>query len=318
MSQFRVLVGVKLDTKSLSTLKQQINNTKNIKLQVGATLDSKSLSALRQRISQTKDMRVSVDAKLDPKSLSVLKQRLNQAKGLRVKVGVRLDTKGLTALRNQIGKIKTKAIKLDIDTKGSKGKVDTVIKQINKLKSGKVKLNLDTTSAKQKITAIRNQIKSLGNVKVNLKLNVQNGQINQAKQSIQGLKNTAMNGVHFKFNTGTFANEVNKIRNAFNTLPAASNKATASVKNLRSAYSSLTGAMKSYNPNDAGSVQRAINAYNNYTIALKRTKNQLDVIKRSAVDPFAKMKLSNQIDEWLAKNTRATRAFKNEVDRLKA
>ena len=188
----------------------------------------------------------------------------------------------------------------------------------------RVGLELDKGSATSFKGRVESSVKPTVETKIDLDTK---GLQSQVKQSVNRVSD---NKIKLRVDTGTVKNEVNKIRTMFNSLkfpgevkvgdklPKSAERTAASVKKLKAAYRELDNAAKAYNPDDAGSVKRMTKAYDEYTFALKKAQNQLAIVKRSMADPMAKMKLTNQVDDWLQKNSRAAKHFRTEIEQLKA
>lgn len=302
MANFRVMVGVKLDTKSLTALKNQIKSS-NAQISVDAKLDKKTIGTLKTQIGSTKGAKISVDAKLDRKTLNVLKSQIGAVKGAKIPVGVKLDPKSIASLKSRINSVKGAKANIDVNEKSSTSKINTVKKQIDSIKTQKVNLNLNTESAKKKIATIKRQINALDNTKVNVVLNAKDAAAKEAEQKINRLKNTADN-IKFKVDTSSFAAQMQNIEQRAKRLVSENTEAAASVNKLRSAYSSLTNAAHAYDGSEA-SVNRLISANNQYYTALTRVRNQLQMISQATHSQANSIKF--KID---------TLSFDNDIDKI--
>lgn len=174
--------------------------------------------------------------------------------------------------------------------------------ELNTIKNLKVDINsVNTSGIKTSIqTAIKEAFQSAKVGKVNV-----NATANVGKTSTAGLNNTAsqIERINKAINSLTYEKQISQLKNGFVRLTGDANKAEIQIKEVKKAYDTL---VKSKG-------DERIVAEQNFLQLLVKEKNQLSINQAEAreyVDVLKVNKLRNDIQDWLKKNTAATREAK--------
>lgn len=242
-SQFRVLVGVKLDKKSLSALKNQIDG-KSVDLKVN--FNSKSI------LSELKAINATLKSLGKGGGLDSISSDLSQASSKASKVNS--DFSRLLATEREIGRIHLKIAGLDATSNDARvliGYLSTLETRAQGLRN-----SLDITSvSKGKLSTA--QFDRLNDVMTQTTTNAI-----AAREKIRSIVNVNMGN-------GAFAKQLSQMAANLGKVQARSSTTTTAVKQVGVAFRELKAAQAS------GNTSAIISAYNNYNAALNAANNQI-------------------------------------------
>lgn len=137
-------IKVKIQTASLTAIRQQVQNKFNANFRVGLEVTTATLNAIRQRI-QEKLGGFQIDASISSSSLTAVRQQIRGLNGLQVDISVRASAASLRLMRLQIEAMLNRsvfAIDLQIRTAGAQIQLDRWL-AANSDRSVDVNVNVD-------------------------------------------------------------------------------------------------------------------------------------------------------------------------------
>lgn len=207
-------------------------------------------------------------------------------------------------------------------------KIPSSIKKIEKEKIVLNNFTLNTKGLGAKIQQALNGQKftlNLTNVKVdNLSTQITGQMRNAGNQAGQQFSQSMLNKIKSQINNGGINASIAKITQEFNKLNASVNSTSnSSTSKLRTDLESLSTEFKTLNTlkaefNKGGlSEEQLVSKYNQFNNTLAKIKNTMTVVK-SETKEFANSMdvaiLQNKLESWLKKNTRASKAFRTEIE----
>lgn len=339
MSEYRIELGVKLNTSEIRSQVSKYNgNSNNAKLKLGVKLDTKGISNQIRAINSKTPVKVSL--KLDTKNaqsqINNIKKQIQQLGNIKINLGgssvnsrigsgqnVTQDTvnklkksyKELLTMANQISNLEAKIGKLKFA--GNNTKQIEVLE--SKLKSLKVTYDSLANSFINK-GALTSGVFDVGDLS-NLNNAVNQGKIklNELEAEYEDTRVKLARKLEINLQEGKFSAQVAKVNGDAKKLSSVTNELQQKLKALNIAEQSMNTAFKS------GSVEQKIQSYNNYKRALESVRNQLkqnQIAEQSATNTVAlnqaKQNLSLKMSNWLRDNSAATKQFGGEIKNLQA
>lgn len=171
-----------------------------------------------------------------------------------------------------------------------------------------LKTSLDTATSKQELQTLAKQLQSVLKASG---LDIDTSKImsafNQVTSEAKKVANQ-VNKIQHSLSVGDYDAQIETIKKGFIGLSGNAEEAETHVKGLRDALKSM---------HDATDDNGRLTAEKNYRLELEKTNNQLTIAKAKAkayVDVLKVQKLRNDIQDWLKKNTAATKEAKDAMN----
>lgn len=299
-SQFKVLVGVQLDKKSLSALQGQIDGKK---INIKANFDSKGI------LSELKAINATIKSLGKISGLDSVSADLTQTSSKATKANS--DFSRLLATIRQIGGLRAKIMGLDASSEQASILLNRLMQLEREASELKNTLNGNMSGAQ-----FERLSKTMSDASV--KADLFNAKIKDI--------------VNVNMSNGTFHAQMSKIEASLNRIQSQSPQTVSAVNALRDAFAKLQAAQKT---NDASVMA---NAHNNFTAALRAANNQIQMnissekkliaserqLANASRQTASAMRLMNSkeslissIDLWLKNNSMATKQFGAQLSELK-
>lgn len=205
------------------------------------------------------------------------------------------------------------------------GDIDNIRSQINDIKVSPIKLTMNTKNIQNQINSIKTQIQNLSNIKINLTGVNSNTGVQKTVSDVTKAYNNISNiqkrikSINIKFDDGTFTNDMNKVTMSLSKINTQSDEVASGMQKLNAAFAAMKTAK---NQND---IDGLIASYEQYKIALKNVKNQIEInqrVERQNIDASklanAKKNFSYTMEIWLKDNSAAAKQFGSEIEALRA
>lgn len=272
------------------------------------------------------DYKVDVDVNVNDGKLDELESRIKSIQDKTVKVNVKADTKEIsnavsTATKTMQSSGKTIKIKPVVDTSAFSA-INKTVTTLNKdntitVKTTGIETGLDG------VKRLRTEVRTLDSEgkQLDFKVSVQDDELLKTKTDAQMLieELKQIDTIKMKVDTGDISNQVDKIESDFRKITNVTKETQSAMDDFKSAQSLLNEARTS------GNNKELISGMEQYEIALKKVKNQIDINTRAQKEQASASKLmsdkqtfSLQMTKWLKDNSAAAEDFGGKIQKLQA
>lgn len=272
------------------------------------------------------DYKVDVDVNVNDGKLDELESRIKSIQDKTVKVNVKADTKEIsnavsTATKTMQSSGKTIKIKPVVDTSAFSA-INKTVTTLNKdntitVKTTGIETGLDG------VKRLRTEVRTLDSEgkQLDFKVSVQDDELLKTKTDAQTLieELKQIDTIKMKVDTGDISNQVDKIESDFRKITNVTKETQSAMDDFKSAQSLLNEARTS------GNNKELISGMEQYEIALKKVKNQIDINTRAQKEQASASKLmsdkqtfSLQMTKWLKDNSAAAEDFGGKIQKLQA
>lgn len=272
------------------------------------------------------DYKVDVDVNVNDSKLDELESRIKSIQDKTVKVNVKADTKEIsnavsTATKTMQSSGKTIKIKPVVDTSAFSA-INKTVTTLNKdntitVKTTGIETGLDG------VKRLRTEVRTLDSEgkQLDFKVSVQDDELLKTKTDAQMLieELKQIDTIKMKVDTGDISNQVDKIESDFRKITNVTKETQSAMDDFKSAQSLLNEARTS------GNNKELISGMEQYEIALKKVKNQIDINIRAQKEQASASKLmsdkqtfSLQMTKWLKDNSAAAEDFGGKIQKLQA
>ena len=272
------------------------------------------------------DYKVDVDVNVNDSKLDELESRIKSIQDKTVKVNVKADTKEIsnavsTATKTMQSSGKTIKIKPVVDTSAFSA-INKTVTTLNKdntitVKTTGIETGLDG------VKRLRTEVRTLDSEgkQLDFKVSVQDDELLKTKTDAQMLieELKQIDIIKMKVDTGDISNQVDKIESDFRKITNVTKETQSAMDDFKSAQSLLNEARTS------GNNKELISGMEQYEIALKKVKNQIDINTRAQKEQASASKLmsdkqtfSLQMTKWLKDNSAAAEDFGGKIQKLQA
>lgn len=272
------------------------------------------------------DYKVSIDVDVNDSKLDELESRIKSIQDKTVKVNVKADTKEIsnavsTATKTMQSSGKTIKIKPVVDTSAFSA-INKTVTTLNKdntitVKTTGIETGLDG------VKRLRTEVRTLDSEgkQLDFKVSVQDDELLKTKTDAQMLieELKQIDTIKMKVDTGDISNQVDKIESDFRKITNVTKETQSAMDDFKSAQSLLNEARTS------GNNKELISGMEQYEIALKKVKNQIDINTRAQKEQASASKLmsdkqtfSLQMTKWLKDNSAAAEDFGGKIQKLQA
>ena len=272
------------------------------------------------------DYKVDVDVNVNDSKLDELESRIKSIQDKTVKVNVKADTKEIsnavsTATKTMQSSGKTIKIKPVVDTSAFSA-INKTVTTLNKdntitVKTTGIETGLDG------VKRLRTEVRTLDSEgkQLDFKVSVQDDELLKTKTDAQMLieELKQIDTIKMKVDTGDISNQVDKIESDFRKITNVTKETQSAMDDFKSAQSLLNEARTS------GNNKELISGMEQYEIALKKVKNQIDINTRAQKEQASASKLmsdkqtfSLQMTKWLKDNSAAAEDFGGKIQKLQA
>ncbi len=302
--EFKIALGIELNTGELDAIKSQIDGIKPtpIKLTLDASNVTSQLNTIRNQIQSLSRIRINLGGNGSGGNSSAVN-------------AVTKSYRELLSMAKQISNLEIKIGGL----KTAGGNTNQIAVLEGQLKS------LQGTYEQLMNTFARSESLNSGGLDIGDLANLQ-AAVDQSKEKLSELdakvadtKAKLAEGINAKFDNGIFSNELSKMESGFDKLRSKSTETVTAMEQFKTAFSNLNIAKQS------GDVDKIVSSYETYKTALQNVKNQIDINTRAEQEMMNVEKLSNaktafssQIDVWLKNNSAAAKQFGSQIAQIKA
>lgn len=272
------------------------------------------------------DYKVDVDVNVNDSKLDELENRIKSIQDKTVKVNVKADTKEIsnavsTATKTMQSSGKTIKIKPVVDTSAFSA-INKTVTTLNKdntitVKTTGIETGLDG------VKRLRTEVRTLDSEgkQLDFKVSVQDDELLKTKTDAQMLieELKQIDTIKMRVDTGDISNQVDKIESDFRKIKNVTKETQSAMDDFKSAQSLLNEARTS------GNNKELISGMEQYEIALKKVKNQIDINTRAQKEQASASKLmsdkqtfSLQMTKWLKDNSAAAEDFGGKIQKLQA
>lgn len=272
------------------------------------------------------DYKVDVDVNVNDSKLDELENRIKSIQDKTVKVNIKADTKEIsnavsTATKTMQSSGKTIKIKPVVDTSAFSA-INKTVTTLNKdntitVKTTGIETGLDG------VKRLRTEVRTLDSEgkQLDFKVSVQDDELLKTKTDAQMLieELKQIDTIKMKVDTGDISNQVDKIESDFRKITNVTKETQSAMDDFKSAQSLLNEARTS------GNNKELISGMEQYEIALKKVKNQIDINTRAQKEQASASKLmsdkqtfSLQMTKWLKDNSAAAEDFGGKIQKLQA
>ena len=235
----------------------------------------------------------------------------------------------LTKLKTQIENMRTDIGKLKLlDDKDNQ--IEELEKQLRQLE--RTYTDLENKTKDGSFMSLKMTDKDAENFAQNIKSAIQKAEneLKEFEAKFSDTKAKTAKDIKVKFNVGDFAKDINRVDVAFNKLSKKPYELELGIEEVNKAFKKMEEAAGT--GKEVADVEKLIKAYDEYSRALKKVKNQLDMRQKveGADRGYIKDTNANQrlvddrnvfvskVDAWAAKNSAAVKKFGAQLEDLKA